>query len=100
MIVFRNLVIFLTTPIAEAGWQITCYEMSLFKSSVGRKLKKYQYLSKSRKLRTYSEGYYYYFIFHLQKSTILTIIRHGDVVFHTNSVLKLASTFTLVPVLC
>lgn len=40
MIVFRNLVIFFTTPIAEAGWQITCFEVSLFKSSVGRKLKK------------------------------------------------------------
>lgn len=50
MIVFRNLVIFLTIPIAEAGWQIMCYEVSLFKSSVGRKLKKYQYLTKSRKL--------------------------------------------------
>lgn len=50
MIVFRNLVIFLTIPIAEAGWQITCYEVSLFKSSVGRKLKKCQYLTKFRRL--------------------------------------------------
>lgn len=40
MTVFRNLIIFFTTPIAETGWQITCYEVSLFKSSVGRKLKK------------------------------------------------------------
>lgn len=40
MTVFRNLIIFFTTPIAETGWQITCYEVSLFKYSVGRKLKK------------------------------------------------------------
>lgn len=39
MIVFRSLVIFLTTPIAEAGWQEMHYEVSLFKSSVGRTLK-------------------------------------------------------------
>lgn len=64
MIVFRSLVIFLTTPIAEAGWQEMHYEVSLFKSSVGRTLKNekmYQCLSTSRQISTYSEGYLFLF---------------------------------------